>query len=153
MPAIHFLNEPEWFRPIYIATDMWQFTGWTAIIYLAAITAVNSELFEAAMIDGANRFQQILYVTIPGIMSTVMVMFILSVGRLLSVGFEKVLLLYTPRNAIYSDVIDNFVYRIGMLQQNYSYATAMGLFGGIIGIILVSSANALSKKLTGSSVY
>ncbi len=153
IPPIYFMNEPEYFRQIYIFTDTWQFTGWTAIIYLAAITSINQEMFEAAMIDGANRFQQIIYVTIPSIMSTIMVMFILSMGRLLSLGFEKVLLLYTPSNSEVSDIIDTLVYRVGLFQQNYSFATAVGLFGGIIGIVLVSSANYFSKKLTGDGIY
>ncbi|WMJ22114.1 ABC transporter permease subunit [Paludicola sp. MB14-C6] len=153
MQPIFFLNEPGYFRILYILTDTWQYTGWTAIIYLAAITGVSSELFEAAKIDGANRFKQIIYVTIPSIMPTIMVMLILNVGRLLSVGFEKVLLLYTPNNAAVSDIIDTLVYRVGMQNQNYSYATAVGLFGGIIGLILVSSANWFSRKVSGESIY
>ncbi len=150
---IYFVNEPAYFRPIYILTDMWQFTGWSAIIYLAAITGINGDLYESAMIDGANRWKQTLYITIPSIMPTIMVMFILSVGRLLSVGFEKVLLLYSPENSVVSDVIDTFVYRYGITNNNYSYATAVGLFGGVIGVILVSSANFISKRLTGDGLY
>ena len=153
LDPIFFLNEPDFFRFIYIMTDTWQFTGWTAIIYLAAITGVSAELFESAQIDGANKFKQIIHVTLPSIMPTIMVMLILSIGRLLSVGFEKVLLLYTPNNSMVSDIIDTLVYRVGMQNQNYSYATAVGLFGGIIGIILVSSANYFSKKVTGEGVY
>ncbi|MFZ2537651.1 MAG: ABC transporter permease subunit [Oscillospiraceae bacterium] len=153
MQPIFFLNEPSFFKTIYVMTDTWQFTGWTAIIYLAAITSVSSELFESAQIDGANRFKQIIYVTLPSIMPTIMVMLILNIGRLLSIGFEKVLLLYTPNNSMVSDIIDTFVYRVGMQNQNYSYATAVGLFGGVIGIILVSSANFFSKKVTGEGVY
>ncbi len=153
MDPIYFANEPEYFRPLYILSDTWQFTGWNAIVYLAAITGINSELYEASMIDGANRWQQTIYVTIPSILSTIMVMFILRVGHLMSLGFEKVLLLYTPQNSGVSDIIDTFVYRIGLVQANYSYATAVGLFGGIIGIILVTSANKASKSLTGQSLY
>lgn len=151
--AIYFMNEARFFRVIYILVDTWQYTGWTAIIYLAAITAIPAELYEAATIDGASRTQQIFYVTIPSIMSTIMVMLIISVGRLLSLGFEKVLLLYTPDNSMVSDIIDTLVYRTGLANQNYSYATAIGLFSGIIGVILVSSSNALSKKLTGEGIY
>jgi putative aldouronate transport system permease protein len=153
MKPIYFVNEPRFFRALYILTDMWQFTGWSAILYLAAITGINSELYESAMIDGANRWHQTLFITIPSIMSTIMVMFILSVGRLLSVGFEKILLLYSPENAIVSDVIDTFVYRYGIVNNNYSFATAVGLFGGVIGVILVSSANFISHKLTGDGLY
>ncbi|WP_229263622.1 ABC transporter permease [Cohnella cholangitidis] len=153
MDPIYFVNEPQYFRPIYILTETWQYTGWTAIIYLAAITGVNRELFEAADIDGASRFQKVIYVTIPSIMSTIMVMLILNVGSLLSLGFEKVLLLYTPSNAAVSDIIDTLVYRTGLMNQNYSYATAIGLFSGVIGVILVSSTNWLSKKMSGESIY
>lgn len=151
---IYFVNEPEYFRWIYILTDAWQFTGWTAIIYLAAITGISSDLFEAAEIDGASKLQQIWYVTLPSIMPTIMVMLILSVGKMLTLGFEKVLLLYTPNNAPVSDIIDTLVYRTGLGNMaNYSYATAIGLFSGVIGVVLVASSNAISKKLTGESVY
>ncbi|MDR3139905.1 MAG: ABC transporter permease subunit [Treponema sp.] len=151
---IYFLNEPVWFRPIYVLTDSWQFTGWTAIIYLAAITSINSDLFEAAEIDGASRLQKIFHVTIPSILPTVMVMLILQVGRMLSLGFEKVLLLYTPANSYTSDILDTLVYRIGLAgTPNYSYASAIGLFNSIIGLILVLSANFSSRKLTGESIF
>lgn len=149
----YFMNEPQYFRLLYVLTDTWQYTGWTAIIYLAAITGISNDLFEAATIDGASRFQQIRYVTIPSILPTIMVMFILNVGRLLSLGFEKVLLMYTPSNSVVSDIIDTLVYRIGLANQNYSYATAIGLFSGIIGVVLVSSSNYLSRKSTGESIY
>ena len=150
---IYFMNEPKYFRWLYVFTDTWQFTGWTAIIYLAAITGINADLFEAAQIDGANRLQQIFHITIPTILPTVMVMLILNVGRMLSLGFEKVLLMYTPSNSQVSDIIDTLVYRTGLANQNYSYATAIGLFSGIIGVILVSSSNTISKKITGDGIY
>lgn len=153
MEPIYFMNEPQYFRLLYIFTDTWQFTGWTAIIYLAAITGINPDLFEAAQIDGASRIQQIRHVTIPSILPTIMVMLILNVGRMLSLGFEKVLLMYTPSNSAVSDIIDTLVYRTGLANQNYSYATAIGLFSGIIGVILVSSSNTISKKLTGDGIY
>lgn len=153
MNPIYFMNEPEYFRALYVLTDTWQFTGWTAIIYLAAITGISNDLFEAATIDGATRFQQMIYVTIPSILPTIMVMFILSVGRLLSLGFEKVLLMYTPSNSAVSDIIDTLVYRTGLANQNYSYATAIGLFSGVIGVILVSLSNYLSRKTTGDGIY
>lgn len=153
MEPIYFTNEPQYFRWIYILTDTWQFTGWTAVIYLAAITGISSDLFEAAEIDGASRLQKILYVTIPSVMPTIMVMLILQIGRILSLGFEKVLLLYTPSNAGVSDIIDTLVYRYGMERQNYSFATAIGLFSGFVGLIMVTSANRLSKKVTGESIY
>lgn len=155
IPRIYYLNEPVYFRLLYILTDMWQFTGWTAIVYLAAITAINTELFEAARIDGASRFQQIIYITIPSIMPTIMTMLILSVGNLLALGYEKVLLMQTPTNMAVSDIIDTYVYRLslGATSPQYSLAAAIGLFNGLIGLILVSGANFLAKKITGSSIY
>lgn len=153
LPAIYFINEPDYFRRIYVLLDTWQFTGWTAIIYLASISSISADMYEAATIDGATRFQQIIYITIPTILPTIMIMLILNIGRLLSLGFEKILLMYTPTNSQVSDILDTLVYRTGLANQNYSYATAIGLFTGIIGIILVSSSNSLSKKLTGQSIY
>ena len=150
---IYFMNEPQWFRPVYILSETWQFTGWTAIIYLAAITSISPDLFEAAEMDGASRLQQIWYVTIPSILPTIMIMLIMNVGHMLSLGFEKVLLMYTPSNSGVSDIIDTLVYRTGLVSQNYSYATAIGLFSGIVGLILVTSSNAVSRKLTGESIY
>lgn len=155
LEPIYYMNEAKYFRPLYILTDMWQYTGWSAIVYLAAITGINAEMFEAARIDGASRWQQIRYITLPTIMPTVMVMFILKVGYLLSLGFEKVLLMYTPANSVVSDIIDTYVYRMGFQSSanQYSYATAIGLFSGIIGLILVSGSNFLSRRLTGESIY
>ena len=150
---IYFMNEPGWFRPLFILSESWQYTGWTAIIYVAAITGINSVLYEAAEIDGATRLQQVFHVTIPSIMPTIMAMLILNVGRMLSIGYEKVLLMYTPSNSTVSDIIDTLVYRTGLQNQNYSYATAIGLFNSIIGLILVSGSNAISKKLTDESLY
>ena len=150
---IYFMNEKEWFRPVYIFSEAWQFTGWNAIIYLAAITGINQDLYEAAEIDGASRFQRIWYVTLPSILPTIMVMLILNVGSILSLGFEKILLMNTPANTAVSDILDTMVYRIGLTNNSYSYATAVGLFTGVVGLILVSSSNYISKKLTGESIY
>ncbi len=150
---IYFVNDPKYFRVIYVLSDSWQFSGWTAIIYLAAITGISLDLYEAADIDGASRMQKIFYITLPSILPTIMVMLILQVGRMLSLGFEKVLLLYTPSNSVVSDILDTLIYRTGLQNQNYSLATAMGLFTGIVGLILVSSANLFSRKVTGESIY
>ena len=152
---IYFMNLPEWFRPIYVLTDSWQFTGWTSIIYLAAMTNINTELYEAAEMDGVSRVQKIFHVTIPSIMPTAMVMLILQIGRMLGLGFEKVLLLFTPANSQVSDIIDTLVYRTGLAGgvPSYSYATAIGLFSGVIALILIGSANFASRKITGESIY
>lgn len=141
------------FPTIYVVSGVWQGLGWGAILYLAAMTNINSELYEAAKIDGANRFQQIINVLIPGILPTIVTLLILDIGGIMGVNFEKVLLLYNP--VIYStaDVIGTYVYRMGINSANFSYATAVGLFEGIIGLILVTSANAISKKLTDNSLW
>lgn len=153
MDPIYFMNEPQYFRAIYVLSDAWQFMGWTAIIYFAAITGISMDLYEAADMDGASRFQKIWYITLPSIMPTIMVMLIMNVGQMLNLGFEKVLLMYTNANSGVSDIIDTLVYRTGLVSQNYSYATAIGLFSGIVGLILVTSSNAVSRKLTGESIY
>lgn len=154
-PANFYMNESQYFRAIYILSDMWQHMGWSAIIYLAAITGISNDLYEAAKIDGATRFQLMKYVTLPSILPTIIVMFILRIGHLLSLGFEKVLLMQTPSNMVVSDIIDTYVYRMGIdaLIPQYSYATAIGLFGGIIGLILVAGSNFACRKLTGESIY
>lgn len=151
--SVFYMNDAAYFRPMYILSDMWQFTGYNAVIYLAAITGISGDLYEAAMIDGANRWQQTIYVTIPSIMSTVMVMLIMNIGRLMSVAFEKILLMYTSANSSVSDVIDTMVYRVGLTQTNYSYATAVGLFGSLISLALVFAANWISRRATGESLY
>jgi putative aldouronate transport system permease protein len=153
--SIDFIGEPDNFKWLYVLTDTWQYTGFTAIIYLAAITGINTDLYEAARIDGANRWKQIKHVTIPGILPTVMVMLIMNVGRLLNLGFEKVLLLQRTRNIIASDIIDTYIYNRGIVggSANYSLATAAGLFSAVIGMAFVLGSNALARKTTGSGIY
>ncbi len=153
MEPIYFMNEPQYFRIIYILSDTWQYAGWTAIIYLAAITGIHTEMYESAEIDGASRIKQIWYITIPSIMPTITIMLILNIGRILTIGFEKVLLMYTPNNASTSDIIDTLVYRVGIMGGSYSYATAIGLFTGLIGFALVATSNFIGKKVTGNSIY
>lgn len=141
------------FVPIYVISGIWQETGWNAILYLAALTNVNPELYEAAEIDGAGRFKQTIHVTIPGIMPTIAILFILNLGNLLNVGFEKILLLYNP--AIYdtADVISTYLYRIAFTTNSFSYATAIGLFESIIGLVLIIGANKLTKKFAETSLW
>lgn len=150
---IFFINEPAWFRPICISMDIWQYMGWNAIIYIAALSQVDLEQYEAAMLDGANRFQQTIHITLPGISQTIVIVLILAVGYILSVGFEKVLLLQTPMNMVVSDVIATFVYRMGILNNNFSYATAVGLFNSVIAFIMIFSANAVARKLSDISLF
>jgi putative aldouronate transport system permease protein len=151
--TINFLAEPAWFRTIYIVSGIWQEMGWGAIIYLAALSNINPELYEAAIIDGANKWQQIKYITIPGIMPTIMILLILNIGGFMSVGFEKILLLYNPMTYSTADVISTYLYRMGLESNNFSYAAAIGLFDSIIALMLLTIANYLSKKFTETSLW
>lgn len=127
--------------------------GWGTILYLAALTTIDESLYEAARIDGANRWKQTLHVTIPGILPTIITLLILNIGTFLAVGFEKILLLYSPLTYETADVISTYLYRVGLVSNNFSYATAIGLFESVIGLTLVLSANFLSRKLVGSSLW
>jgi putative aldouronate transport system permease protein len=150
---IFFLTEAEWFRPIYVASDIWQHMGWNAIIYIAALAGIDEQLYEAAEVDGASRLQQTLHVTLPGISSAVIITLILAVGRMMMIGFEKILLLYNPSIYETADVLSTFVYRMGLQEGNYSYGTAVGLFNGIIGLLLVSGSNYLARRFSDTSIY
>lgn len=151
--TINFMQRAEWFRTIYITSEIWQGMGWGAILYLAALTTIDDSLYEAARIDGANRWKQTLHVTIPGILPTIVTLLILNMGSFLAVGFEKILLLYNPLIYETSDVISTYLYRVGIGSSNFSYATAIGLFESIIGLILVFSVNAISRRLTERSLW
>ncbi|HTG69379.1 MAG TPA: ABC transporter permease subunit [Candidatus Udaeobacter sp.] len=150
---ISFISLPEWFPTLYVTSGIWQSLGWGTILYLAAMTAIDPSLYEAAKIDGANRFRLAMHVTIPGILPTVMVLLILDIGSILGSNFEKILLLYNPLTYETADVISTYVYRMGITGSNFSYATAVGLFEGIIGLILVTIANEVSKRTTKSSLW
>lgn len=144
--AKNLLMHKEYFRSIYIISDIWQGIGWDSIIYLAALAGVDHELYDAAIVDGAGRWKQTLYVTIPGIMPTIIVMFILRLGGILGVNGEKVILLYNDLIMETADVIGSFTYRKGLLEQNYSYSAAVGLFMSVINFIFITVANKASKK-------
>lgn len=149
----YFLIDPDWFRPIYIFTEIWQHTGYDAIIYLAAIAGISPTLYEAARVDGANRFQMMRHITLPGMMPTVVVMFILKTGSMFRVGYEKVLLLYNPMTYDVADVFSTFVYRKGLLESNYSYAAAVGMFEALVAMVMLVAANLISKKLGGKGIW
>ncbi|KUP24701.1 ABC transporter permease subunit [Paenibacillus sp. DMB5] len=153
LEKIAFISLPEWFTPIYVTSGVWQGLGWGTILYLAAMTSIDPALYEAAKMDGANRMRLAKHVTIPGILPTVMVLLILDIGSILSSNFEKILLLYNPLTYESADVVSTYVYRMGITGGNFSYATAVGLFEGIIGLILVTTANAVSKRTTKSSLW
>lgn len=151
--SIHFINESRWFRTIYIASDIWQFMGWNAILYIAALANIDEQLYEAASLDGVNRFQKIIHVTIPGILPTIVITFILAIGNMMMSGFEKILLLYSPSIYDVADVIQTYVYRIGLQGNNFSYATAVGLFQSAISLLLLWGTNKLAAKYTDYSLW
>jgi putative aldouronate transport system permease protein len=150
---IPFLQRPEWFRAIYVGSEAWQTVGWGTILYLAALTAVDQNLYEAARIDGANRLRQTWHVTLPGIRPTMVTLLILNTGAFLNVGFEKVLLLYNPLTYSTGDVISTYLYRVGLISNNFSYAAAIGLFQAIIGLVMILAANAISRRAVGASLW
>lgn len=145
---IFFLTRPEFFRPIYVLQGIWHNVGFNSIVYLAALSGIDTQLYEAASIDGANKLKRIIHVTIPGILPTIMIMLILRIGQLLASGTETILLLYQPATYEVSDVLGTYTYREGVKNANYDYSTAIALFDSIISFLLVFGANTLSKKLT-----
>jgi len=147
------LLNPDYYRPIYIISEIWKDLGWNSLIYVAALAGVDPQLYDAASVDGAGKWKQTLHVTLPGIAPTIVIMFILNVGRMMSVGYEKTLLLYNE--AIYetSDIISTYVYRYGLIDKDWSYSTAVGLFNSVINVILVITANKISKKVTSNSLW
>lgn len=149
----NFMMKPEWFRTIYVASEIWQNIGWDSIIYLAAITNLDPQLYEAATIDGANRWRQTFHITIPGIMPTIIILLILRLGRLMDVGHEKILLLYNPLTRETADVISTYVYRRGLLDFDYSFSTAVGLFNSLINFGLLMVANAISRRVSETSLW
>lgn len=151
--AISFLQQPEWFRTIYVSSEVWQTVGWGTILYLAALTTVDASLYEAARIDGANRWRQTWHVTLPGIRPTMVTLLILNIGAFMAVGFEKILLIYNPMTYPTADVISTYLYRVGLVSNNFSYAAAIGLFEAIIGLTLILSANAISRRAVGASLW
>lgn len=147
------LQKPEAFRTLYVSSEIWQTIGWNSIIYLAALSGVDEQLYEAARIDGANRWKQIIHVTLPSIKSTIMILLILRMGRLFTVGFEKIILMYNPATYEVADVISSYVYRSGLLDMNYSYSTAVGLFNSIMNFTLLILANKLSRRIGETSLW
>ncbi|KQX45988.1 MULTISPECIES: ABC transporter permease [unclassified Paenibacillus] len=147
------LQKPELFRTIYILSEIWQKIGWESIIYLAALMGIDQEQYEAAKMDGANRIKQIWHITLPGILPTIAIMFILRMGNLLNVGFEKIILLYNPSTYDTADVISSFVYRKGLVEFGWSYSSAVGLFNSLINLALLIAANKISKKISENSLW
>jgi putative aldouronate transport system permease protein len=149
----NFLNNPGAFRPIFVGSNIWQSFGWNSIIYLAALTSIDPQLYEAATIDGAGHWKQTLFITIPGILPTAVTLLILRIGNVMSVGFEKIILLYNPMTYETAEVISTFVYKKGLLEMNYSYSTAVGLFNAAINCFMLVMANKLSRKINDTSIW
>lgn len=147
------LQKPGYFRTIYVASGIWQEIGWSSIIYLAALTGIDPQLYEAAEIDGANRPRQIWHITLPGIMPTIIMLLILRMGSILGVGYEKILLLYNETIYETADVISTYVYRKGLIEANFSYSTAVGLFNSLINVIFLLATNIISKKVTDIGLF
>lgn len=151
--AQNLLLDPSLFRTIFVGSGIWQGVGWGTIIYLAALTAIDTQLYDAATVDGANRWKRMWHVTLPGIMPTIVILLILQFGSMMNVGFEKIILLYNSQTYETADVISSFVYRRGILEANYSYSTAVSLFNSIINFLLLIAANKLSRKVNETSLW
>jgi putative aldouronate transport system permease protein len=151
--AKNFLTQRGSFYPIYVTSDIWQGIGWNSIIYLASLAGIDQEQYEAAWIDGAGRFRRMFSITLPNLLPTVMVLFILRMGGILNVGFEKIILLYSEGIFEVADVISTYVYRRGILEASYSYAAAVGLFNSLVNIVFLAAANKLSKKFTETALF
>lgn len=150
---INFMADARYFRTIYIGSDIWQGLGWNAIIYLAALSGIDPELYEAATVDGASRMQKIWHITIPGIMPTIVILLILSFGGMLSVGYEKIILMYNGQTYKVADVINTYVYRIGLGNGQYSFGTAVGLFQSVVNFIIIIFINWFAKKVSDISLW
>ena len=150
---IDFLTDPNWFRAILVSSDIWKETGWAAIIYLAALLAIDPALYEAAAIDGASRWRRVWHISLPGIKDIIVLVTLLRLGNILDAGFSQIFVLYSIPVYNVGDVIDTWVYRQGLLNFQFSLATAVGLFKGVIGLILIIVANRVAKRFAGSSLY
>lgn len=153
MPPIAFFTDRSIFRGVLIVTEGWKEVGWYAVIYLAAISGIDPTMYEAARIDGASRFRQIVHITIPSLFPTIVLLFIMKVGYILDTGFEQILVMYNPTVYSVADIIQTYVYRIGLGQMDYSLGTALGLFNSIIAFVLILCSNAISKKLLQRSIW
>jgi putative aldouronate transport system permease protein len=150
---IFFMGAPEWFRPLYIGSDIWQNAGFSMIVYLAALTAIDPALHEAARVDGANKWQRIRHIDIPGIMPVITILFILAIGNLFNLGFEKVLIMQTDLNLPTSEVIQTYVYKAGLQQAQFSYSAAIGLFNSLINLALLMTFNWVARRAGQSSLW
>ncbi|GGI65336.1 ABC transporter permease [Enterococcus alcedinis] len=153
MEPISFMEDPRWFKTVYVLSGVWQGTGWGSVIYLAALAGVDTQLHEAAIVDGATRLQRIWHINLPTIRPTMVILLIMNVGSVMNLGYEKILLMQNPLNMESSNVIATFVYQQGLLEAQYSYAAAVGLFNSAINAILMISVNKIAAKLGDSSLF
>ncbi len=153
MDSIYFLTRPEWFRPIFVGTGIWQEAGFGSIVFLAAIAGVNPSLYESAVVDGANRWQMMWKITIPSILPTILIMLIIRIGNIMEVSFELVILLYQPATYETADVVNTWIYRQGLQSGQYDLAAAAGLFNALVAFVLVMTANSLSRRFSQTSLW
>lgn len=153
VPQVTLLNYPQYFVPVYIGSEIWSTMGWSSVIYLSALTAIDASLYEAAEIDGAGKWRQVLHITIPGILPTIVTMLILQIGKVMNVGYEKILLLSNDSILDVTEVISTYVYRVGLLKHSYSYSTAVNIFNSVINLVLLNIANRISKKVSDVSLW
>lgn len=153
MPRVNMLSVPEYFQGIFIGGIVWQSFGWDSIIYFAALTGIDPALYDAACVDGAGRFRQTLHITLPGIAPTIVVLMLLRIGSMMSVSWDRIVLLYNPLTYETADVLSSYVYRIGLTKMQYSFATAVSLFNSVINILLLIGANSLSKRVSENSLW
>ena len=151
--SINLLGTPSAFVPVYVLSGIWQSAGWNSIIFIAALASVDGQLYDAAKVDGANRWQQVIHVELPAIVPTIVILLIMNMGRVLSVGFEKVFLMQTAQNTETSQVISTFVYEAGLINSDYGFSTAIGLFNNIINIVLLLTVNKIAKKISDTSLF
>jgi len=153
LDSIYFLTRPEWFRPIFVGTGIWQEAGFGSIVFLAAIAGVNPSLYESAVVDGASRWQMMWKITIPSILPTIIIMLIIRIGSIMEVSFELIILLYQPATWSTADVVNTFVYRQGLQSGQYDMAAAAGLFNAAVAFVLVMTANTLSRRYSRTSLW
>lgn len=150
---IMFMTRPEYFRPLYVVSQVWQSMGFNAIVYLAALTGISPDLHEAAIVDGANKLQRIVHIDIPTIMPTIVIMLILAIGNIMTVGYEKVYLMQSGMNTSVSEIISTYVYKVGLLNAQYSFSTAVGVFNSVSNFILLLAANLITRKVAGLGIF
>jgi len=153
MDRVNMLSVPEYFQNLFIGSIVWQSFGWDSIIYFAALTGIDPQLYDAARVDGAGRFRQAIHVTLPGIAPTIVVLMLLRIGSMMSVSWDRIILLYNPLTYETADVLSSYVYRIGLTKMQYSFATAVGLFNSVVNIILLIAANQISKSVSENSLW